>query len=955
MPANQIIRRLLVSSLVALAFVAGAWTFHALNSGINVVYAVSATHLNVQELPKSSSSTTTAFSIPANNIALLWISIDSWNAVGEPTSVTDPSRTWTKIAANHVQVKGMTLWSSIAVSDTSSAVTITHSGPTRINYTAAYYTATGVRQVATAAFVSPIETSSGTVTFTSPGSGGSVAAAFMMASTKVPPAVPIAGSGCAFTGGYVTGVEIINQAEFCSSFGNPSMGFTVTSGWIGIAVELNNGGGGTPTPTPTPTPAPPFGTYDVAEYSVPGGHIHHVHFSNSEPARVYAAAFNSGWKSEDNGNTWSLVLSESLLNDIVDDPNNADVLYAASRTRMLKSVNRGASWDASGFTSPGGVRTIYVQSGNPITLWVAVVESSVIVVKHSNDGGATWTSLPAIPTSSQSSPPWDIAVDPTDATHIFVGEDGHANLWRTFNSGGTWVQAISVGGGRMPVSIAPSDHNRIYTSGAFSTDGGNTWDTTGNPGLAWSIITHPATGSVAYYGGTDNFHCTVNGGTTWNDSIWAQTNGPSRQVEGLAINSTTDVFMAGATSIFQSTGALTCGIAPTETATGLKAVDFTDIQHHATGAHIAVTSDIRGFHISTNGGTTFSNLLNGTNGLASFRNVIFDPLDQDHIIVGHESKGFVTTDGGLNWGSLPDARFPVYTWDYSAPSILYYGTNETVFNECGSPPCPGKLYRSIDGGASWTLLSQAGQQIWIDPLIPARIFTINNGSLMRSDNRGNSWATVSTPTTPALAYGFDSMVWLPGSSTTLFYIKDTAGVYKSTNSGVTWNRITTFTPVRPREMTFTADGSWWVVTVDSSTTLRGIWRSGNQGSTWQQISTFGGTDLAPDTRTNGAVWWTGIEPFASVYRAFPTGSEPTPTPTPGPGTPTAVPTQIPGGLLSGAGNLTPTEHRLAFIGVGLIGVLALFAFTAAGKLNLITILGVGVVMFMLIFTIGVLG
>ena len=94
---------------------------------------ITATHLGVAETRKAADTITPEFRIPANNLALIWIASDNWEQVGEPTGLSDKARKWTKVAMQDARNKGMTLWQSLEPKESSSTVTISHSGATRIN------------------------------------------------------------------------------------------------------------------------------------------------------------------------------------------------------------------------------------------------------------------------------------------------------------------------------------------------------------------------------------------------------------------------------------------------------------------------------------------------------------------------------------------------------------------------------------------------------------------------------------------------------------------------------------------------------------------------------------------------------------------------------------------------------------------------------------------------------
>jgi photosystem II stability/assembly factor-like uncharacterized protein len=189
--------------------------------------------------------------------------------------------------------------------------------------------------------------------------------------------------------------------------------------------------------------------------------------------------------------------------------------------------------------------------------------------------------------------------------------------------------------------------------------------------------------------------------------------------------------------------------------------------------------------------------------------VAYDPVNENVYYMGAPQGGvWKTTDGGLTWQPLTD------DWQFlqvaciavhpTNPSILYVGTGDfqgwmrpfsqgimrstdggqtwqqlgaTVFgNRCVSdilidPENPniitactgwgpyqvvaGDLWRSTDGGATWTRVSSVSA-IWSDLAVSARnpstgiryYYAVghgNPGRLLRSSNRGQTWTTLAPP------------------------------------------------------------------------------------------------------------------------------------------------------------------------------------------------------------------
>ncbi len=102
------------------------------------------------------------------------------------------------------------------------------------------------------------------------------------------------------------------------------------------------------------------------------------------------------WRSADGGQTWQTAVRDDTpvpnadFTDIVFDPHNPDVVYAASGLQVLKSADGGATWqalrDRKGEVGP-------VLALDPLHPQL-VYNAGIHVISESPDGGATWVDFP---------------------------------------------------------------------------------------------------------------------------------------------------------------------------------------------------------------------------------------------------------------------------------------------------------------------------------------------------------------------------------------------------------------------------------------------------------------------------------------------------------------------------------------------------------------------------------
>jgi len=232
---------------------------------------------------------------------------------------------------------------------------------------------------------------------------------------------------------------------------------------------------------------------------------------------------------------------------------------------------------------------------------------------------------------------------------------------------------------------------------------------------------------------------------------------------------------------------------------------------------------------STNGGTTWSQLTDNQPSLAvgAIAVVPGNATTFDEIYVGTgESNGSAdsqygqgvlkSTDGGQTWTQLglntlnylAFSRLVVIAGQNSATDTLYAATTTASVGGRGgsSPPTatPG-LYKSVDGGSTWTLLSGTGG-------LPA-------------PSNGNGAAT--------------DVALLPGNSATVFAAISctnrcyNGGVWRSQDAGATWKELPGVPNVTPRIALWIPSATQMYAAVAATNdNLDGVFVSTNGGNNW---------------------------------------------------------------------------------------------------------------------------
>lgn len=120
-----------------------------------------------------------------------------------------------------------------------------------------------------------------------------------------------------------------------------------------------------------------------------------------------------------------------------------------------------------------------------------------------------------------------------------------------------------------------------------------------------------------------------------------------------------------------------------------------------------------------------------------------DPQDPDRLVLRAGAdrfadgppQAYLSTDGGIHWTRLgADLGAVVHVAQAPSESQVLYITVEGVDSDS-----PGRLFRSQDGGKTWSLVTNRGGFIWLTPEDPKHIRLIEPGHPFPWDDRSGVW------------------------------------------------------------------------------------------------------------------------------------------------------------------------------------------------------------------------
>lgn len=177
-----------------------------------------------------------------------------------------------------------------------------------------------------------------------------------------------------------------------------------------------------------------------------------------------------------------------------------------------------------------------------------------------------------------------------------------------------------------------------------------------------------------------------------------------------------------------------------------------------------------GVYKSTDGGDTWTNV--GLKGTRYISRILVDPRNHNHVVVGalgdvfadsSERGVYVTDDGGKTWKQTlsvgPQSGASDLAMSAQDPNVIFAGIwkfqrRPWTFTSGGADD---GLYKSTDGGATWTKLEGHGLPtgpmgrigVAVAPSNGNRVYALiesSEGVLWRSDDGGTNWTMVSKDT-----------------------------------------------------------------------------------------------------------------------------------------------------------------------------------------------------------------
>ncbi|NHZ86968.1 MAG: T9SS type A sorting domain-containing protein [Planctomycetia bacterium] len=545
-----------------------------------------------------------------------------------------------------------------------------------------------------------------------------------------------------------------------------------------------------------------------------GGNVPVILVHPDDPTIIYSASgnhFTGVYKTENSGESWELLNNgldlepfyPSTLNILIAlkmDPLYPDKLYVIYRKSntffIYASYNGGLEWTRilPEMSYADLVRGIVAWNEN---VWTSHANGDI---KYSNDAGQNWVDLSNINHTGQY-----FFVDPYNPSNLYLGtySDG---LKVSYDGGLTFDQLGFQGRNIFYMDLFFTDTSTsiivsveygipTLTDLYFSDDGGNDWqliphDTSEK---VWSVKFSDQ-GNNTIYIGTQNegFFSTDDKGQNWNSlnngldslSIMVSYIPPILSIETVASNPNKIFIGLDGFGLFYS-----ADTGNNWTLIGIPSEYVMDIAVWENNPNKVYVGTGYGFHKKTDSNWELTTLL----GPVSYgtKSISINPFNEQDIVVNYGGGFFRpalwrSLDGGNTW-NYNSYLFP----ESSDIASLYHDKNDpdrvygAYISYFGS--VTGGVLISDNGGDSWSLkeLGHGIIDLAINPNDSQTLFALaRSGEVFRSDNFGIDWTEIRTGSDSTAFY---SIKVSPIDPNIIFLC--TYGLYRSMDSGDTWNRI----------------------------------------------------------------------------------------------------------------------------------------------------------------------
>jgi Sortilin, neurotensin receptor 3,/IPT/TIG domain len=531
---------------------------------------------------------------------------------------------------------------------------------------------------------------------------------------------------------------------------------------------------------------------------------------NLHPDWLYAYTYAGVERSTDEGDTWNTLLPTwpdgrpMDHGQVYPSPYDSQVVFVSSYVEtfnagsagdaqgLIRSTNGGASWTIVSSLAGVSVQDVAFDPNDPThSQMVAVTQDARVY--HSGDRGVTWNQVASPPGVTSIGFNEQLAYNPYKSGEVWIVSYAPDKVFKSTDAAlSNWqdVTPTYIGGPHITFTGADS----VYVPWMHSSVGGAPWNPFGPVTGIGSLLFDPNNSQIGYVGDrTYGVQKTVDGGLTWQvkDQGLAGMTCSSMDV------SRSDALRVYATfgnwsGVYRSLdGAGTWGYVQVPGSYPIMSRVRTD-PTDATRVY-ALSHD--GIYRSTDGGASWTDLGFVTSAPAPSGALWVmqpDPLRPGHLLVALDTGDYLSgpgylyasSDYGVSWQAVampqPLSRISDIAFDPQTPGLVYIATAVWGTGTNGTG-----VYRSTDGGVSWTRIDDLKQPdmrsantIAIATHPQHMLFVATQQGDYRSIDGGTTWRKTQSSQ--------GSYNLFADSDSTRLYAGASDGLYFSSDGGDTW-------------------------------------------------------------------------------------------------------------------------------------------------------------------------
>ncbi|MBI5475243.1 MAG: T9SS type A sorting domain-containing protein [Ignavibacteriales bacterium] len=530
---------------------------------------------------------------------------------------------------------------------------------------------------------------------------------------------------------------------------------------------------------------------------------------------IYAVDNNYLLKSTNGGTSWRATVSGSIVTLCKSD--NSNIVMASGLNFFKYSIDGGTNWlDFTGALTTN--LTPFRLSASPVNISNMFLgrkfDASTRSVWRSDQSGATWSpcnnftwstdiyDLAPYPVNDVNNPSrnawlWVCGSDPNglppaggEITEAFEIEASTRGVWFSPNAGTDWIP-YKMGGLNLrsiAVNHQPSSTPHVYiTDGATvykSTDAGDNFTALDFSDASNIHVIRINNNNNYIFLGTENgIYRSTDGGTAWMHTLQGLES--LEEIRSITIEQTTNIVYAGSTlGIYKSTD------------NGGNWVKVSRMRTHSVASGFPASSILTvsndNSYVGMFDSYSWANKYLGNAGANFSSNQIYrDPQMANGAHIAGSLDGlpkiYSTTDMGENFyaGTVPsitNGKFNGTVRKLNTSDLYLYGGADVDGSIWKN------LFKSNNNGVNWSSVSftVGGDDLYINDFAPVvgqtLIAALSDGRIMRSIDDGQTWPDASSVGTAA-----NSLTWNQ-AYTNVIYAVGSGGLYRSTNTGGSYNR-----------------------------------------------------------------------------------------------------------------------------------------------------------------------